>query len=369
MGSSDGRVIVITGANRGIGFCLARKLIADAASESASSALEKPPQLTLCLCCRNLQAARAAAESLRSLAAAAFNSASSGRNLTSDSSWCRIDLCKLDTSDFDSVRDCTQWLLNRYKRIDMLYLNAGILLVSRVDWFYLIRNFISREAWSMLTTGLGVLVQADFDCQDGRRGVFKTNVGGHFLLTMGLLHPPDGAPSPLGRHSATGQASRVVWTSSCNASRRHFKLSDPECRHSMAPYAAGKHAIDLLCLHLNRRYQPAGVQFCPVDPGLVVTNLAEGIVSLWFWYLAWPLLCLLRLLVTSYNLTAENGVHALAQVAHPGERLRPDCKYFSRTGLLGRPYMGVEPISGSQDESEMLYQSLLDYAELRDRVS
>ena len=63
----------------------------------------------------------------------------------------------------------------------MLYLNAGIMPASGVDWSAILRPSISHFA-TLFDSGSQVMQQHDSTTSEGLREVFATNVFGHFVL-------------------------------------------------------------------------------------------------------------------------------------------------------------------------------------------
>ena len=90
----------------GVGEALARRLL----EESQDS-------LTLCLACRNLSKAQVVKENLMHVHPSAH-----------------IDLVHLDTSRPSSAVAAARELKSKYDHVDVMYFNAGVMLVSRLDW-------------------------------------------------------------------------------------------------------------------------------------------------------------------------------------------------------------------------------------------
>ncbi|XP_078791168.1 3-keto-steroid reductase/17-beta-hydroxysteroid dehydrogenase 7-like isoform X2 [Oryzias latipes] len=207
------KVVIVTGANSGIGLALCERL------------LTEDSQLQLCLACRNMQRAEAARASL----------------LASRSS-ARIDLLHLDVGSVQSVLSAAKEIKTKYSRVDFLYLNAGIMPNPTVDIGAFFKGLFSRNAINMFATAEGLLTQQDRVNSDGLQEVFATNLFGHFLLVREL--------EPL--LCQPGHTSRVVWTSSSNARRSAFSIEDFQHTKGTEPYSSSKYASDLLSLALNR---------------------------------------------------------------------------------------------------------------------
>ncbi|XP_030288895.1 3-keto-steroid reductase/17-beta-hydroxysteroid dehydrogenase 7 isoform X2 [Sparus aurata] len=121
------KVILVTGANSGIGLALCERLLS-----------QDTEGLQLCLACRNMRRAQAARSALLASHPAA-----------------QVALLQLDTSSISSVMAAAQEVK-----------------LSRVV--------------SMFATGEGILTQKDGITPDGLQEVFATNLFGHFLLIREL---------------------------------------------------------------------------------------------------------------------------------------------------------------------------------------
>ncbi|XP_069823513.1 3-keto-steroid reductase/17-beta-hydroxysteroid dehydrogenase 7 isoform X2 [Dendropsophus ebraccatus] len=147
------KVVVVTGANSGIGLALCERL------------LSQDNQIRLCLACRNMQRAEAARSALLSSHPAAD-----------------VGIVRMDVGSIKSVLQGAKSLKERYKQIDYLYLNAGIMPNPQISLKAFVKGLFSSKAISMFATGEGLLTQTDSVTEDGLQEVFETNVFGHFIL-------------------------------------------------------------------------------------------------------------------------------------------------------------------------------------------
>lgn len=317
------RVVIVTGANSGIGLALCERL------------LTEDSQLRLCLACRNMQRAEAARSAL----------------LTSHTD-AHVDLLHLDVGSVQSVLTAAQEVKARYNRIDFLYLNAGIMPNPQVDIKAFFKGLFSRNVINMFATAEGLLTQQDSLNSDGLQEVFATNLFGHFLLIREL--------EPLLCDGA-GHASRVVWTSSSNARRSAFNMEDMQHRNGTEPYSSSKYASDMLSLALNRHKNSQGLFSSVVCPGLVMTNLTYGILPSSFWTFIMPIMWLIRIFTNTFTLTAYNGAEALHWLfLQRPESLDPRSKYHSLTSVLGTSYTQPRQMDIDDGMSEVLYSQLLE---------
>ncbi|MCJ8729798.1 hypothetical protein PDJAM_G00110610 [Pangasius djambal] len=317
-----GKVVLVTGANSGIGLALCERLLSDDA------------HLQLCLACRNEQRAATARQFL----------------LVSHPK-AHISLVRLDVGSMRSVLRAAEEIRQRYNRIDYLYLNAGIMPSPQVDFRALYKGLFSSKAIHMFSTGEGLLTQKDTVTSDGLQQVFATNLFGHFLLVREL--------EPL--LCQPGHSSRVIWTSSSNARRSAFSLDDLQHKQGAEPYSSSKYASDLLSLALNRHYNSQGLYTSVICPGLVMTNLTYGILPSFFWTLIMPIMWLIRIFTNTFTLTSYNGAEALFWLfKQKPESLDPMVKYHSLTSGLGNNYTQPRKMDIDDTTSAVLYEKLLE---------
>ncbi|XP_073414070.1 3-keto-steroid reductase/17-beta-hydroxysteroid dehydrogenase 7 isoform X1 [Dendrobates tinctorius] len=325
------KVVVVTGANSGIGLSLCERL------------LSQDDQIRLCLACRNMQRAEVAHSSLLSSHPSAD-----------------ISIVQVDFGSIKSVLKGAKMLKERYKQIDYLYLNAGIMPNPQINHKAFVKGLFSRKAISMFATGEGLLTQEDHVTEDGLQEVFETNVFGHFILIKEL--------EPLLCH--TDNPSQLIWTSSSNARKSVFSLSDYQHRQGQESYSSSKYATDLLSVALNRNYNKKGLYSSVVCPGLVMTNLTYGILPSCFWMLIMPIMWVIRMFINSFTISPYNGAEALLWLfSQKPESLDPLAKYHSCTSGLGNNY--VTPLKMDLDDasSRYFYEKVLELEEqVRKRV-
>lgn len=325
------KVVVVTGANSGIGLALCERLLSDDA------------HIRLCLACRNPKRAEAARAALLDSHPAAD-----------------VTLLKVDVGCVASVLQAAEELKRRYQRVDYLYLNAGIMPNPRVSIKAFFTGLFSKKAISMFATGEGLLTQEDRVTEDGLQEVFETNVFGHFILIREL--------GPLLCNA--GSPSQVIWTSSSNARRNAFNLTDYQHSQGREPYSSSKYATDLLSLALNERFNQQGLYSSVICPGLVMTNMTYGIFPSFFWTLIMPIMLLIRIFTNTFTLTPYNGAEALVWLfRQKSESLNPLAKYHSLTSGLGNSYVKPIRMDLDYDTSNKLYEKLLVLEkQVRERV-
>ncbi|CAL1544011.1 unnamed protein product [Lymnaea stagnalis] len=318
------KVAVITGANAGIGFTLAERL------------LKANHKIRLCLACRNYDKGQAAAKALKE-----------------SSPDVDIWVVLLDTSSVESVYAASKAIKERYDHIDYLYLNAGMMKVTGVDWHYFWKGLFSSRVFFMFTTGEGLLKQEDNVTNDGLQNVFQTNVFGHYVLIKEL---EDVLGNLSGKPDGTSQ---LIWTSSSASLEHKFDIEDFQHKKGNDPYSSSKFAMDVISVGLNSRMNKFNIFSHAVCPGLVMTNLTYGILPQWFWTLSLPLLWLLRFFVPSMTSTTDNGSEALLWLSQQNpSALDPQSKFLSEVSVLNKPFVATKQMNIDPDKAERLMQEL-----------
>ncbi|XP_059840734.1 3-keto-steroid reductase isoform X3 [Hypanus sabinus] len=288
-----------------------------------------------------------------------------------------ISLLKIDIGNVNSVIKGAIEIKQRYQRLDYLYLNAGIMPNPRFNLKAFLDGLFSREVFSMFTTGNGLLTQEDWLTDDGLQQVFMTNVFGHFLLIRNL--------EPL--FDQAGCTSQIIWTSSRNARKSAFSLTDYQHSQGQESYSSSKYASDLLSVSLNKHYNSKkrkkeekkglpgyrriptcsmefkitlGVFSSVVCPGLVMTNLTYGIFPPIFWTIIAPFMWLIRIFTSSFTLNPYNGTEAMVWLfRQKPESLDPIVKYQSCTSGLGNNYVAQYKMDIDIETAEVFYQEML----------
>ncbi|KAM7162711.1 3-keto-steroid reductase/17-beta-hydroxysteroid dehydrogenase 7 isoform 4-T4 [Macrochelys suwanniensis] len=329
-------VVLITGASSGIGSALCKRLLREDAG------------VRLCLACRSMQKAAATKAVLLAAHPAA-----------------QVTLVRLDVSSLESVLRAASEIQRSscetgehptiyiwservrqhskntsasgtlFQRLDYLFLNAGIMPNTHVNFKALISGFFSgykissliltykvinvhdglqrlsaqkslqsRKAVHMLSTAEGLITQEDSITADGLQAVFETNLFGHFILIRQL--------EPL--LCCLEKPSLLIWTSSSNARKSAFSLTDYQHSKGKESYSSSKYATDLASVALNKYFNKQGLYSSVVCPGLVMTNLTYGILPSFFWKLIMPIMWIIRFFTGTYTLTPYNGAEAQMDV-------------------------------------------------------
>ncbi|NXL95969.1 DHB7 reductase, partial [Alectura lathami] len=227
--------------------------------------LEEDGRIHLCLACRDALKAEATRERVLEAHPAA-----------------QVSTVVVDLGNLASVLRAAQELRCRFKRLDFVYLNAGIMPNPHVNFKALWKGLLTGKLLHMLTTAEGVMTQTDRLNGDGLQEVFATNLFGHFILVRQLQSLLCGNEKP----------SRLIWTSSSNARESSFSLSDYQHAKGKESYSSSKYATDLTSVVLNRRFNKQGLYSSVVCPGLVMTNMTYRILPVFIWKLLMPIMWL-----------------------------------------------------------------------------
>ncbi|XP_064647394.1 3-keto-steroid reductase/17-beta-hydroxysteroid dehydrogenase 7-like isoform X2 [Lineus longissimus] len=314
------KTALITGANAGIGLALADRLLA------------ANPTMTLCLACRNPGRAQAC----RSKLALAHPEA-------------KIEIILVDVGEMSSVFKAVKEIKEKYNYLDYLYLNAGIMPGTTVNWSNLVKGTFSKDCFHMYSTGHGLLSQQDSDTSDGLKSIFATNLFGHFVMIKQL-------EDLLSRDGRSGQ---IIWTGSSNAKKASFEVDNIQNVNGFEPYSSSKYACDLISYKLNENLNKKAIYSHVTCPGLVMSNLTHGIMPAWFWSLIMPFLWIMRLFTSTMTLSPYNGSEALFWLSEQNPaNLDPLCKYHSSVSVLGSPYTKPKKMDLDLENAEQTYKEM-----------
>lgn len=185
-------------------------------------------------------------------------------------------------SNLASVLTTILPLAHRHSHLTHLILNAGGAAWGGLDWL--------KATWMILTSFRAALTYPSFKIQrsgdlsqDGIGWVWSINVGGSWMLAQALL--------PLLRQSPYHDVapSRIIWTSSIEAFRKHYDDKDKQCLRTDVPstaYESTKFQCELAALALSTQLeQRDSAQKQPqvflTHPGVVATSIMADWLN-WF---------------------------------------------------------------------------------------
>ena len=272
--SLAGKVVIITGGNSGIGKVSARELYRKGAK--------------VVITARNITLGNAAVQDIVKHVAAAASS----NNSTSASSVGSIECMELNLMSFKNVRTFAKKFKGSYKKIDVLILNAGIMMPE----------FTLSE--------------------DGYESQIQTNHLGHFLLVK-LLEPHIKKSSTrIVTVSSTAHEGSypggIVVESFTNGSRYN----------PVYAYGQSKLANVLFSQELAERYNGTGVTSNSLHPGLVHTELSRHVEERIRKSVLLSLLMPLFALVATAAMGVESGSLTTLYVATAPQLAKVSGKYF-----------------------------------------
>ncbi|XP_033762364.1 3-keto-steroid reductase-like [Pecten maximus] len=314
-----GEVAIITGANGGIGLTLAERL------------LTIHTDLHLCLACRNRQRAQTARDVL----------------LLSHPK-AQISIVTLDTSDIQSVLSAVRDIKKLFSRIDYLYLNAGKMSVKHLNFSNLFKSILKMNTLFLFNTGHGLLVHSDQHTSEGLMSTFATNAFGHFVLVKELEDILGGT-----------KPSQVIWTSSVAGVRSAFNPRDIQAKNGKDPYGSTKCVIDTTSMVLNERLNKGNIYSHTTCPGLVLTNMTNGILASWIWWLILPFMYIFRLVLDHLSIDTYKGSEPLVWLSQQEPKsLKTNVRYHSCTDVWGNTSVQPFQVNFSLEESLKVYEEM-----------
>ncbi|KAK9241452.1 hypothetical protein V1525DRAFT_334742 [Lipomyces kononenkoae] len=232
------RVAVITGANGGLGYAIACRLL-----DSIPSSVP----LTIVITARHL---RKAVETISRLRAYA-----KGRDLLT------FDYVLLDLTSVSSINEVSNQLLSRYTHIDYLFCNAGGGDFTGIDW--------PGAFVEILSGPLNALTHPHFKVErcgrisrDSLGWVFQMNVFANYFLMKQISTLLSGG-------------GRVILISSIESRIAHeFNPEDIQLTHSDQPYVDSKKSLELLHTAIAKRWaDELGVLIYITHPGICHTSI------------------------------------------------------------------------------------------------
>ncbi|KAG8882016.1 hypothetical protein FRB97_008790 [Tulasnella sp. 331] len=374
-------IIIVTGANQGVGFGICERLLLQLSKSSPPDASLHPEGipvtqtlpptpvsgLTLILACRNPSRAQAARKKLLKLLDSHIEDRRVIRGYDGHADvfrkGLRIDFVKCDLSTSTGAFDFCDQVEKSYSYVSHLVCNAGIIDFSHLDYWRAVKHFF----WGPIDFATYPAYKIQHIGSTGSEGqglTFQCNLFGHYILFRRL--------EPLFRRAPT--QGRVLWTSSLDAFPRCFDIDDWQSLKSNRSYEGTKYATDLIAMELNRRASASQTPLLGskvkeprhilVHPGITYTEIVTSQLGVqWLTgFLAWFALTLARWLGSvNHPVKAANGAVSatfamLAPLSSLPSPTQP-VKLGSRAYWIGTPYVGLDPVeewNEQQDEAPVL---------------
>ncbi|KAJ3035091.1 hypothetical protein HDV00_004313 [Rhizophlyctis rosea] len=332
------KVILVTGANGGVGFGTAQCIL--------QHALETNEDITLILACRN----KTRAEQAKSKLMVEFFShdLAEGNN--------DIQILLVDLSSSKSVLNASREFRQRFKRLDSLVLNAGILPLSHISYWEGLKETLTSPAHLARTGGMKVMIQYRGQVNaEGMGETFAANVFGHYILVKELVDSL----------AASGNG-RIIWFSSTTADPEFFDEEDYQCLKGPHPYESSKRACELVCMAMQEELRKRNIYSFVCSPGNCNTGMVGDT-----WVMATILFVVLWIMrlagLSGINMTGRNGATSstyLTTVSDP-QGLDPRKIYHSEISRFGKTSVALLPMVQDDEMAgrllkkvDALYQSV-----------
>ncbi|KAG6831902.1 hypothetical protein H0H87_003553 [Tephrocybe sp. NHM501043] len=284
-------IIVVTGANGGVGFGICQRLLFQLCHPTPNDALPQGfavhnidpetleyDELTLVMACRSIKRAEAARTKLLSLLDSYILKLKKGPGYDGRAQKFRenlvVDIVSLDLAMISSVFKFADELTVKYPYVSRLILNAGVASFSAIDWVGCVKQII-KEPVNAITAPVYYSQHTGEISLDGLGWVWQCNLFSHYVLYRSIQHLLLASPPSLG--------SRVVWSSSLEASPSFFDAEDWQNKKTEHSYESTKYQIDLISTRLDQLalQRPASrrVRHFISHPGVCSTNVANALVG------------------------------------------------------------------------------------------
>lgn len=380
-------IIIVTGANGGIGFGTCHRLLVQLSQPNPPDAVPHFAEtndayeyshagLTLILACRDRVRAEAARDKLYRLLDAHIAKIPAGAPEHDYASEFRSKLVlaihRLDLSSVRSVLEFGEEMAQKYPYISHLICNAGVATFKRLDIRIFLMQCIESPLKAVQYPAFNVQ-KAGVTSGDGLGFVWQCNVFGHYVLFR-TIQPLLTACST---SSGLSMPARVLWTSSVDSLPSYHPKRDWQLVETGNSYQASKFQLDLMILDLCRRARKGegaeGVRHILMQPGIVPTSIAADLLRpqiLRYLMIGFFYICrLLGSPFLSFSVYAGAFAAVHLSIAPLGSipvfsKSNPDVvmKYGTESDRWGRARIGCEEIA-DWDEYPDEGRSLVDRCE------
>ncbi|KAE9399108.1 hypothetical protein BT96DRAFT_707381 [Gymnopus androsaceus JB14] len=300
-------IIVVTGANSGVGFGICQRLLCQLSEKTPSDTLIRPSELspkqqdndnvreadqfvlpcegiTLIMACRNVQRAEVARQKLLQILDKHIgklrNSPQYDGHAESFRRNVKLVIHSVELTALDTIPKFVQELQSNYPYVSHLICNAGIAPFNGMHWGTCIRQILTSPMASLTTPKFYSQSWGELS-QDGYGFTWQCNVFGHYTLYRELY--------PLLSFSKYPYDSRVIWTSSLQSTKT-YEDDDWQLRKTHDPYGASKYQTELISLELDRRglddpNASKRVRHFTAHPGVTHTNIDIHLINPFLHYL------------------------------------------------------------------------------------
>ncbi|KAF9035039.1 NAD(P)-binding protein [Hymenopellis radicata] len=267
-------IIIVTGANSGVGFGICERLLHQL-SHATPPDLEdlKIPTAAETKILSPFQAMGQRRKSSFRAWMRIFRVACIPRGWTSTLNVFRlnveIDVRAVDLADLSSVFGFTDEIKKNYPYISHLICNAGNASYDRISWTLLLKQ--------MLTDPFSIVSQPAFNLHvtgersvDGLGWMFQANLFSHYVMYREL--------TPLLKYT---YGSRVMWTTSTNAFAHGFSLDDWQLTETQQPYELVKFETEMFAAILDEAAvrNSDSIRHIIMHPGISQTGISSKLTG------------------------------------------------------------------------------------------
>ncbi|KAF7330838.1 hypothetical protein MVEN_02423100 [Mycena venus] len=187
----------------------------------------------------------------------------------------KIEVEYLDLAVLSSVFHFSEQMSKQYPYISHLIFNAGVANFTHIDW----PRCLKQIAWNFLDgiTRPQFYVQSTGEVSvDGLGWIWQSNMFSHYVLFRAL--------EPLLKNSAYPADSRIIWSSSLEASPKFYDSADWQLTKTDHSYESVKYQIDLISSILDRRAlqdssSTKRIRHFVSHPGVASTKISTNLVA------------------------------------------------------------------------------------------
>ncbi|TFL00623.1 NAD(P)-binding protein [Pterulicium gracile] len=377
-------IIIVTGANGGVGFGICQRLLDQLAQKKCPDAraawvTEQPPssddepvctELTLIMACRSLKRAESARMkllySLREYVELLTREKGYDGHAERFEANLTVDVMYLDLAVVSSVFQFSEQIAHRYPYISHIICNAGVGGLIGIDWPVAIKQVLTTPV-AAVTTPLFNLQRSGEISADGLGWVWQCNVFGHYVLFRCLETVLKQAPRRFG--------GRVIWMSSHEASHKFYDADDYQLIKTSHAYETSKYYIDVISAHLDSRAVASSsgteptIRHVIVDPGIASTAISSEQIGMFLDFVKLLAFYLARVMGSQYHtITVTNAAVAAVHLSLLPLAFKSTIpiKYSSQANVWGNAYVGKSGIpdweefgaegEGWLDQCEDLYE-------------
>ncbi|KAG1739846.1 NAD(P)-binding protein [Suillus paluster] len=390
--SSDSRpVIVVTGANSGVGLGICQRLLVQLISKSPTDAqphygfhvqqkIDNDVSfngLTLILACRSRQRGEAARDKLYRLVDEQVRRLEILPGYDGHAETFRKHLTivvhTVDLSHIQTVFRFADEITKTYPYVSHLICNAGVASFVSINWFLAIKQ-LATDWVEAVTAPIYYTQEVGQLSQDGLGWVWQCNVFGHYVLFRAL-------ESHLAKYKVSTGA-RVIWMTSHESSPTFYDPADWQLIKSAHSYESSKFQMDLIAHQLDQvslqTSNELPTRHLIVLPGVAGTNIASALLGTFSSMCMFLSFYLARFLGSPYHLISAfkasiSAVHlclvplaflptvssAELDDSDPTAPVEVGIRYVSECDRWGRERVGTMKLTRSQEQKKQC-DDLLD---------